>query len=82
MASETTAACLTSAEMGDYFESALLAFLPLKGVRPKTRFDFRTGTWYFGHTLVVIVLLAGLVLFAFHSALAGRSLFGKLLEET
>ncbi|MDP9263919.1 MAG: protein kinase, partial [Acidobacteriota bacterium] len=45
-------------------------------------FDFRTGTWYFGHTLVVIVLLAGLVLFAFHSALAGRSLFGKLLEET
>ena len=45
-------------------------------------FDFRPGTWYFGHTLVVIVLLAGLVLFAFHSALAGRSLFGKLLEET
>ncbi len=45
-------------------------------------FDFRADTWYFGHTLVVIVLLAGLVLFAFHSALAGRSLFGKLLEET
>jgi hypothetical protein len=45
-------------------------------------FDFRTGTWYFGHTMVVTVLLAGLVLFAFRSALAGRSLFGKLLEET
>ena len=44
--------------------------------------DFRSGTWYLGQTLVVIVLLAGLILFAFHSALAGRSLFGKLLEET
>jgi serine/threonine-protein kinase len=45
-------------------------------------FDFRADTWYFGQTVVVTVLLAGLVLFAFHSALAGRSLFGKLLEET
>ena len=44
--------------------------------------DFRSGTWYLGSTLVVMVLLAGLILFAFRSALAGRSLFGKLLEET
>jgi len=58
------------------------AFLLSTRVLPSVPLDFRAGTWYFAHTAVVVVLLAALVLFAFHSALAGRSLLGKLLEET
>ncbi len=59
-----------------------IALLVNSSVSNNVPLDFRPGTWYFGHTLVVIVLLAALVLFAFRAALAGRSLFGKLLEET
>ena len=44
--------------------------------------DLRFGTWYFARPLMVALLMLGLALYAFRCALAGRSPFGRLLEET